>query len=172
MEKFEAGSNICLVDFEENKYYTPDISEFYVGFEYEELEFIYTDKGWYTKKEQRWISKVYNATDYLEAYYLSERVKRKLFENSIRVKYLNREDIESLGFKYNKTQPGLNEDYFEYDISCLSVEQAEYYMDYDYDSKYCRIYFSLLDGDTTVFAGNIKNKSELVKLLNQLGTWN
>lgn len=150
-------------------YYTPSIEEFHVGFEYEELEFTYTDKGWYTSKEQKWLTKIFKATDYIESYYLAERVKRSLFTTSIRVKYLDKEDIESLGFTYEKTYAGLDEDFFE-KLVLPNAYSKYFYLDYNYGKKYCRIYWSLdNDGDVTVFAGTINNKSELKRLLKQLG---
>ena len=80
------------------EYYTPTIDEFHVGFEYEEEDTIYTDKGWYTKKSNVFKKCVYGDDSYIQNYYLNERVKRNLFVNKIRVKYLDKDDIEELGF--------------------------------------------------------------------------
>ena len=80
------------------EYYTPTIDEFHVGFEYEEEDTIYTDKGWYTKKSNVFKKCVYGNDSYIQNYYLNERVKRNLFVNKIRVKYLDKDDIEELGF--------------------------------------------------------------------------
>ena len=46
----------------DDKYYVPQIEEFHLGFEYEEIEFIYTDKGWYESKEQKWTKKIFKHT--------------------------------------------------------------------------------------------------------------
>jgi hypothetical protein len=134
----------------EDKYYTPDISEFYVGFECE-FESAYqqsdTDFEYYiTTKE--WLKYILERYDQFEKY------------GQLRVKYLDKEDIESLGFKYIKTHAGLNEDYFEH-------IDKNHYCDYDYDSKYLRIAING-NGDVTRFSGIIENKSELKKLLKQL----
>lgn len=128
----------------DNKYYTPTIDEFRVGFEFE----------WYDEDDKTWNKTIIKTQSELYNWTAFDDINK-------RVKYLDKNDIESLGFIYNKTQPGLNEDYFEYN-------SVEYYMDYDYTRKYCRIYFSVLDGDSTIFAGIIKNKSELIVLLKQL----
>lgn len=132
-----------------NKYYTPDISEFYVGFEFEEDD----------NNSNQWTQDMVTLPGDLD--YYDDLIK----EENIRIKYLDQEDIESLGFKYIKTQPGLNEDYFEY----MQEEFSKYYLEFDYDTKYLRTYFSLEEGDSTIFAGVIKNKSELKKLLKQIG---
>jgi hypothetical protein len=131
----------------EDKYYTPDISEFYVEFECEKQEYegaewekiIVKPSLWSSNAMWTWIIKG---------------------EKSFRVKYLDKEDIESLGFKYIKTHAGLNEDYFEH-------IDKNHYCDYDYDSKYLRIAING-NGDVTRFSGIIENKSELKKLLKQL----
>jgi len=145
-----------------SKYYCPTIDEFYIGFEYERLiNESGHDSYWnFDLLKDKWESRIFTKSDFEKGRGWDNR--RDIEDKWIRVKYLDKEDIESLGFKYNKTQPGLNEDYFEY-------ESAEYYMDYEYDTNYCRIYFSLEPGDATVFAGCIQNKSELKKLLTQLG---
>ena len=72
----------------ESKYYTPKIEEFHVGFEYEAL---FTDK----KKEPnlRWV-KMNEPFQFKRLYEWLE-----LPEPGLRVKYLDKEDIESLGFK-------------------------------------------------------------------------
>ncbi|TXG79215.1 MAG: hypothetical protein E6R13_10255 [Spirochaetes bacterium] len=63
------------------KYYTPDITEFHVGFEYEELE------------QGEWRKTTSDGSDiyHIGKYYIKE--------NKIRVKYLDQSDIESLGWK-------------------------------------------------------------------------
>lgn len=122
---------------EESKYYTPTIEEFYVGFEYE----IFRDTGsayddWYDTKETLDIHDLLN--------YISQQ--------SARVKHLDKEDIESLGF----TQEG----------QCSWINKNNWYIEW-------------MPGDTLDvfcvsdcrFKGTIKNKSELKKLMQQLGIY-
>lgn len=138
-----------------NKYYTPSIEEFHVGFEGEFFNNM-TDRKWNPEIcNEDTLQIVFDAFEH------GTEEDGDTIDKVFRVKYLDKEDIESLGFEYNKTQPGLNEDYFEH--------PSEYFMDYDYDSKYCRIYYSIEGGDSTIFAGIISNKSELKRLLKQLG---
>jgi hypothetical protein len=150
----------------ENKYYTPIIEEFRVGFEYQELEFIYTDKGWYTAKEQKWLNKVFEATNYMESYYLTERVKRNMWTSSIRVKYLDQTDIEELGFKKCDFEEWEYKE--ELKLPGYSYKDS-IHISKDYDVE--NLYWIGSTGQT-VFDGYIKNKSELSVLLTQLGISN
>lgn len=114
-----------------NKYYTPEIEEFHVGFEY---------------------------------YLKGENNKRILSTNCTvdtelsRVKYLDKEDIESLGFEGQKA----NSVYFK-----KNGYRLVHWLD-----KPVRITTILKlysDGDEEViFKGIIRNKSELKRLLKQL----
>ena len=151
---------------EKDKYYTPDISEFHVGFECEyEVSDIWESiiigiegAGHYN---DIWC---FEFSDYSNA----------INTKSIRVKYLDKEDIESLGFiklpdienvfkyKINYTTHGLKDtkEWFYWHISLL--ERSDKYPNLiisnneDYDT---------LD---VIFEGWIKNKSELKVLLKQL----
>ena len=126
---------------EEDKYYQPEIEEFCFGFEYEAKDPI----------AKEWVEFEVNL-EFSSLWFASA--------NKTRVKLLDREDLESLGWGYDKTYPGLNEDMF------TTEEQI---LDYDYDSKYCRIYWRENNGDVTRFSGTIKNKSELKKVLKMIG---
>ncbi len=123
-----------------NKYYRPKIEEFYIGFEYQ----IEDKNNWFIR-------------DY-PIYPLN---KESLSNFNIRVKYLDKEDIESLGWKYYKTHAG---------TTLMEFEKDNFELSYDPNfmgKQYLRIAMEG-DGDVTMFIGNIKNKSELKKLLNQL----
>jgi hypothetical protein len=69
----------------DNKYYTPKVEEFHVGFNYELL--ILDDIQWWKETIVRKDNRFDCFDDYLN-------------EKRIRIKYLDKEDIESLGFKY------------------------------------------------------------------------
>ena len=127
---------------ENNLYYTPVISEFHVEFEYEVLD---PD----TKEYYKWvISDKYELQEAFDEYPL------------VRVKFLDREDVEGLGWKY---VPDLSEgdgnmrwyDLFklnEFTITLGLIEGSEI----------------IRKGKNTIFEGVIKNKSELKKLMKQL----
>lgn len=168
----------------ENKYYTPDISEFCVGFEYEveDLHDNLVDKVW--KKE------VLEVQD--------ELLTRKSWIGNLeaRVKYLDKEDVESLGFTIDDTHESL--------MSDDKPEQIDYmFYSKNYGNEYKLLYCNWwttvssskegLDGKitidnidehrivriqkrvmssdeySTIFLGDIKNKSELKRVLKMIG---
>ncbi len=137
-----------------DKYYTPEISEFYIGFEFE-----YTNWGGWSKSND------FNDLFITDDTNIISELKWDIEHNKIRVKYLDRRDIESLGWMFEKQHAGLEE-------ICFSTGGPEFedilYMNYDLDSKYMRISW-LGEGDITRFSGTIKNKSELKVLIKQLG---
>lgn len=120
---------------EENKYYLPEIEEFHVGFEYEveDLHDNLVDKMW--RKE--------------ECYDVPVFLREWIQQGEVRVKQLDGEDIESLGFiQEGQVSFIKNNWYIEWmpgdtlDVFCVSD---------------CR------------FKGTIKNKSELKKVLKMIG---
>jgi len=161
--------NTLITNNMENKYYTPEIEEFCEGFQYEKrvntigekVEAYFAVDGKivivpdYVCTEEDWADKEFSLSNSKE-----QDIEKLLEEGRLRVEYLDREDIESLGFIYIKSQPGLTEDYFE-------LISTEWCMDYDYSTQYCRIFINS-DGDSTFFAGTIKNKSELKRILKML----
>jgi hypothetical protein len=132
----------------ENKYYTPSIDEFHVGFKYQELD-----------SNDVWVDKVFYSL------LLDFNI------NYVRVKYLDKEDIESLGFKYVKN----NENIFSGDgKSILFKYNVDQYSKYELlmFEKNNQVWINLVHEPTKMvipyFKGIIKNKSELKKLMKQL----
>lgn len=136
-----------------NKYYTPTIEEFHVGFEYEVK---YTNGT----LSSDWIKeRIEQAPEVVSLPYMNLK--------NIRVKYLDKEDIESLGWEHTEDR-GMSENYgwqFQKPIEYLSGGIAYYRLRYWYRNHRLRI--EPLGGP--IFDGTIKNKSELIKLLQQLG---
>ena len=140
-----------------DKYYIPEISEFFVRFEFEENQI---DSDW---KSYGWEKKIVDvnfnfklASEYIGLY---------------RVKYLSQDDIESLGFNITKDNEDIE----------LSLESKRYIggpsagddykiiILYGLDNKEMWIYKKCNNGyEYDLFKGLIKNKSELIKLLKQL----
>lgn len=129
-------------NLENNLYYTPTIEEFHIGFEYEEYQFL--ERNWKTVK-----------CEFIKP---NTTIDSKWF----RVKYLDQSDIESLGWEFEKEHVGLEQ--LSFSINGPIYEDILYM---DFDSKYMRIAW-LGEGDITRFSGTIKNKSELIKLMQQL----
>ena len=141
----------------EDKYYSPKIEEFYVGFEYELLEKIpMKDKYWGMKliksvfTEKIWKSIGANVDFFTD-----------LDNSKVRVKYLDSSDIESLGFKLkveNKYGITFANRLYSIVYSKMKSNHLEIFLIQPYVNEY----------DGLKFSGVIKNKSELKKLLIQL----
>jgi len=134
----------------ESKYYTPTIEEFHVGFKFQVL----SQDGNRTEDED-WNNQFLG---YETIYDFNEESWRENIEcylvlNAIRVKLLDREDIESLGFTY------LHETSFLFNTRFHLTS----------NETYINISDNLYNGTRVIFDGIIKNKSELQKLLIQLG---
>ena len=134
---------------ENNLYYTPTIEEFHVGFIYERKE--YDDLRMIDEWYETSIDTPWQLVDYVM--YL-----QNFNFNKTRVKYLDQEGIESLGWKdcdniYNTIRWNFN-DYI--------------LMFYKKDNRYLIFRDCGPNNIQTVFNGFIKNKSELIKLMQQL----
>lgn len=137
-----------------NKYYVPKIEEFYNGFEYEECMWIYHP----SKPDNNFKKKLFRAEEFIEidgSYFLQEYID----SNVVRVKYLDKEDIESFGFTEGIT---MDKSYhrFDRDGYCISTNKSN---GEDYTNLCIYKYF----GDR-LFEGRVKNKSELRKILTQI----
>lgn len=125
------------------KYYTPEIEEFHVGFEYEALWGIENVDG-------EWLKETF-----------SDKQSTNDLEDVIRVKHLDREDIESFGFEFK--EPGL------YEIG----EIFSLFTEHDHDQL--QVIIVRGTGEKVwrphrkIFEGHIKNKSELARVLKQVG---
>lgn len=124
---------------QETKYYTPDIEEFHVGFECEAKVI-----------EIGWQHSVMSA--------VPEYVKDYLNKGVYRVKYLDREDIEGLGWEYVKTvnQIGIGNIFiFKYNDYILNFIPSD------------KGRIVIKDGGLNIDL-IIKNKSELKRLMKQI----
>ena len=149
-----------------DKYYTPTIEELHVGFEYEfkprlrqglmshvHQEFEYVN--WWKKetigREREGIIDILES--YSNPFSLSDVLSYHK-DKAIRVKYLDREDIESLGFV--KWPDDEIYDLGEFQLHTNNYTNPLMIAIYDDNSQYC-------------FVGTIKNKSELKRILKQIG---
>ena len=145
----------------DTKYYTPSIEEFHVGFEFETS---------YLEDYDTW-KKVTLEFDDFGFYTSTWEVDSNPTE--FRVKYLDKEDIESLDY-----QQSLQTD---------SIFLLKKKIDYNSKGKLVTIGINLspighimiffvpdekaIPAGVTIFSGFIKNKSELKRLLKQLGIY-
>lgn len=157
---------------ENNKYYVPEISEFHVGFEYEHLT-------GFEKEFKPWIYDLASACTIIERESISHNgeiikmfipaIQACVEEKQCRVKYLDRSNIESLGWKeetYNTIKGFIKNNKF-------LIVNYNYKTKPIVDISYFPIFKN--QGLSRIFRGTIKNKSELIKLMQQLNinkTWN
>lgn len=137
---------------ENNKYYTPEISEFHVGFEYERL--------WLHIEPPKWEKETFYLNDShikLMQYSLTD------IEPLARVKFLDQEDIESLGWEFNGTF------YTIKNIWILRKFEDSLIIYKDYSNGKLTHPWMYEDSTDTFFEGTIKNISELKRLMKQLG---
>lgn len=138
----------------ENKYYTPTIAEFHVGFECEFKNKMQSNEWEYNVCDTDLISIAFDSHEH-------EDIDDK-FEDTFRVKYLDKEDIESFGFIHEGGK--MISSAIQYYKST-----ENYYIDYTTSNNKLKIH----NGESyeqyeSFFQGYIKNKSELKKLLTQL----
>lgn len=150
------------------KHYTPKIEEFYIGFEF---EFQGVDKNW---NLTGWDKVKVNYNDPFNLYTLEHLKKcfegEEKVENHIRVKYLDKTDIEGV----LKTRQ-LKGDEVELNFQVIKSEYEFYEFDYDLDDKILTVegwYQPKLVATKlgeyncyTLFHGTVKNKSELKRIL-------
>lgn len=177
---------------EKQKYYTPDLSELHVGFEIETFNIseewlvIIGNKG--SEKHEyekaqiltekyydriKWYKKTIMPTNIStfmpfkvhvsdEPIFSSKKTKVSVEYfplNYVRVKYLDKEDIESLGFSHIGSLWFENKEK-DFGIRKWKENEIDIYSAFSYRSH---------DEHIKVFSGNIKNKSELKRLLTQIG---
>jgi hypothetical protein len=154
-----------------NKYYTPAIDEFYVGFEYEVAEIKSADLITGEQEHKIWVHKFYDQGDLIDLYYNYKPDFDSVTFNKtkLRVKYLDQEDIESLGFKHvgGKMVRDIMQEF------CKNLGRLFIHLTYTKFSNHAsiRIECSVLEYSEktlVVHSIKIKNKSELSKLLKQL----
>jgi hypothetical protein len=136
----------------ENKYYTPDISEFHFGFEYE------------MKEENNEGLEIWTKGSPIEN--IGEVLRVLIKCGCIRVKYLDKEDIAEAGWKLCKDYS--DQYVFQKDINDNDFFELE--LDKDTLELHIEIWRTLnMTGNAnTIFRGQIKNKSQLKKLMQQL----
>jgi hypothetical protein len=140
----------------ENKYYTPSIEEFHVGFECEILNAYY-----------KWNPIKFTIGHYAELAMDNNQRGLTADTSEYRVKYLDREDIESLGFVFKGKSIDIH---FEMEGS-FDIVRWTYYkclLSYGLHDQLAVIKIVHIGDEFNVFQGKIKNKSELKRLLQQL----
>ena len=142
---------------EDSKYYTPEIEEFYTGFEFE----YYYKSDWH-KHDLDGSPIVHHELDEFKDDLM------KLAHAICRVKFLDREDIESC--KWEFTGKGVVNWYkIKGDFKIGTWTAYEAIMIHDPSCNWVKIHVIDRGDEVDVFQGTIKNKSELKKILKMLG---
>lgn len=162
----------------DNKYYTPELEEFHVGFECETKAIdkrpgiIFSDISLYEWRKHKIVEEDFGNHN------LCMGVINNIVngDNEFRVKYLDKEDIESLGFNNNDIRL---KDHIKPKTHLFKIlkDNTIYTINWYWDmlreerENLIRIFIGDLHNYpyTEIFRGEIKNKSELKKLLTQLG---
>lgn len=160
---------------EDNKYYAPEEEEFHKGFEYERYESHYEYHpipaiinpdgsetivtGSELVKVSSWRKNVYDGTDFTFAD--DERIEVEFSAYKVRVKYLDRDDIESFGFSEIEPKNSYSKCYVKgklmlmvssnYMVSCFRFSAERGYSDWT-------------KMEYLVFSDLVPNKSELKRL--------
>lgn len=148
------------------KYYQPELEEFHVGFEYEIFE------DWDIQPEKTWHSQIYGShgINPENMGYVSPNVLK-----DIRVKYLDEQDIKDLGWELQGETPS---PYTGKPLKTFKITKqvgfntgSDYYLETTDSNKIMITIFeySSYGGGKEEMSFTIKNKSELKKLMKQLG---
>lgn len=147
------------------KYYTPELEEFHVGFEYEEYSqgYQYDVKLMAEHPEVQlqilsepelvtdWVKRVYELDSFISL--IDGEITTYIPE--VRVKYLDEQDIKDLGFESVWS-----------DIDTLTFAKDHIVITWWKDSTHIRINYTT---GWQLFDGQLKNKNEFHKVLTQLG---
>lgn len=154
----------------ETKYYTPTIDEFHVGFEFESCSYGQND----------WTKRVFESDQFD---ILSKISNSGHSQKVLRVKYLDQEDIESLGWKHDFNDdgeeiPNLRDKHgysLGFSIDKQSTPLNTAYLLHFFPDKFLIIDSIVNNGsgrEEMLFRGYVKNKSELKQVMRMLGIAN
>ena len=143
-----------------NKFYVPKIEEFHIGFRYQ----------WYDGLEDKWEDETF-PNDFVCTTNNGEPDLVELFYSKLketRVKCLDQNDIEELGWEYSPDDSSLSGGYW-LDYYYLHVGLDIYMLRYCNERKTVRINYkhSVYDSDT-LFFGEIKNYNKLKDVMEML----
>ena len=138
-----------------NNYYTPELGDFYVGYECEIKNS--SDKKYF---EWEFCKFKEDFSNQLNEDYCFNYLHRDLKEKNIRTKYLDNVDIKSLGFKYKET-----------------IRDGQYFTKNNLGLIYIKednilMIYKVIEGinqNEMLFQGNCKSINELKKIIKYLG---
>ena len=131
-------------------YYTPTLEEFHVGFECE----------WQSKiRNETWNKQICD-TDLVNIAYdaIEHADEEEPFKEQFRVKYLDKEDCLSLGLELKIWDNGSG--YFQKGSYTIGIYETD---------LFCTVGQNDYGNNIIRFSGDLKNKSELKRILHQTG---
>lgn len=149
-------------------HYTPREDEFCLGFQYERKEVVLVDQGWHKVHMKQWVDKIADRK-YIMNYWGAWEFLRDLEDGLIRVKYLDAEDLNEIGFKHigGKLITDVGQEYV--------LDNKRYFVHLTYtrfsNRTVLRLETSVEEHSVktlVVHSIGIKNKFELYKLMTQL----
>jgi len=162
-----------------SKYYEPKITDFHIGFSYEYIPRVY---NWYLEDSgDKWVKETFSAGFGRDGDSELNEIEQSITEDKIRVKYLDRKDIES-ELKFSKDNKGI---YWRLGRQGIPISGHAGWTEWLITNSSNQS-FSLCFADgrnliienmsweetklpPVVFNGKAKNRSELKKILIQTG---
>ena len=135
-------------------FYTPTIDEFHVGFEFEFLN--NKEKIFFvTEEENKWLK-----TEMPFIGVLSElkNIRKLILDKQVRVKHIDKDDCISLGLKLKVWDNGSG--YFETGNYTIGIYGTD---------LFCTVSQNDYGNNIIRFSGDLKNKTELKRILRQVG---
>lgn len=156
---------------ENREYYTPEIDELFVGYECEIFAWAKSgDEGIQEKWRRSTLSEVSIRKDFGNIPEGMKAVSDVLSEQKLRTPYLNKSDIESLGWKYNKQKSEGNtiwNHFYIAEVWELSIPRKGTM--FDNGKHHLQIWYRNLNNDSMHGHNySIKSKNELKKLMQWL----
>ena len=138
----------------DDKYYVPEIEEFHVGFEYEEIDIEMKYKNTFYGEYPE--VSIFNYSDCFNS------IEEKIKDGEIRVKYLDKEDIESLdwGLQWKK-------DFKDHVVYVFGKDKI-YTLNFELPSRKISVLKHIINDRVEYsFVSTVKNISELKELIKQ-----
>ena len=149
-------------------YYTPELKEFHIGFRFEKFdERLATYNIGGIHQQTNWHQHVYD----VKSIRLSQ-LGTHLYSQTIRVKYLDREDIEELGWKYSGKTQDLHFKLVR-TIQPFNLNYRSFRLQYNLDDHRLTIlgfeYDNFGPDEEVLFLGKCNNFNELQNIIGKIG---
>jgi hypothetical protein len=141
----------------ENKYYTPKIEEFHVGFRYEQFAHeggIAWSGRLYDAIQKSWIKNTFE----IDSPYSLVDIANYIDSGFIRIKKLDESDIIEAGWEESKTSFSPDRQYYSLNEYNCFLKDGEF-----------RIYYEWAEDGQNLFVGSIPNYNKLLEVMDMIG---